>query len=130
MPTVPVTVAGGSLTPVRDGPRDGREPAEGGAICNLYNHTTPQEALVRLIDGLTDRFWLILGPRPDGSFYNRDERDTLAEIADPIARALAVATQHRQREHAIERAMETMADSIAALQRRLDTLDSAAGDPV
>lgn len=55
MPAVPVTVAGGSLTPVRGGTRNGREPAEGGAICNLYNHTTPQEALVRLIDGLTDR---------------------------------------------------------------------------
>ena len=29
--------------------------SEGRAICNLYNVTTSQEALTRLIDGLTDR---------------------------------------------------------------------------
>ncbi len=34
--------------------------------------------------------WLLLGPRPDGSFYGRDERDALADIADPIARAMRV----------------------------------------
>ena len=82
------------------------------------------------VDGLTGRFWLLLGPRPDGSFYGKEERDTLAEIADPIARALAVATQRKEREFEIERAMGKMADSIAALQSRLDTLESALGDPV
>ena len=78
MPAVPVTVAGGSLTPVRGGPRNGREPAEGGAICNLYNHTTPQEALVRLIDGLTDRS----GNLAPGSVYPDQMAPILRNGAD------------------------------------------------
>jgi hypothetical protein len=35
--------------------------------------------------------WLVLGPHPDGSRLGKDERDTLAEIAEPVARALAIA---------------------------------------
>lgn len=34
--------------------------------------------------------WLLLGPRPDGSFYGKDEREALAEIAGPVARALEI----------------------------------------
>jgi hypothetical protein len=34
--------------------------------------------------------WLLLGPRPDGSLYGKDEREVLAEIADPVARAIRV----------------------------------------
>lgn len=82
------------------------------------------------VDGLTGRFWLLIGPRPDGSFYGREERDTLTEIADPIARALAIATQRQGREREIERAMCTMADKIVTLQRRFDTIGSAVGDQI
>jgi hypothetical protein len=42
--------------------------------------------------------WLLLGPRPDGSFYGKDERETLAEIADPVARALEIAAARERRE--------------------------------
>jgi len=35
--------------------------------------------------------WLLLGPRPDGSFFGKDERDALASVAGPIARAIRVA---------------------------------------
>lgn len=34
--------------------------------------------------------WILLGPRPDGSFYGKDEREALAEIADPVARAVQI----------------------------------------
>src|SRR5690606_24481278 len=44
--------------------------------------------------------WLLLGPRPDGSFYGRDERETLLAIADPVARALEIARQREAREAA------------------------------
>ena len=37
------------------GPERKPDQREGRAICNLYNVTTSQEALTRLIDGLTDR---------------------------------------------------------------------------
>jgi hypothetical protein len=42
--------------------------------------------------------WLLLGPRPDGSLYGKDERETLAAIADPIARALEIAAAREKRE--------------------------------
>lgn len=44
-------------------------------------------------DGVGTVGWLLLGPRPDGSFYGKDEREALAEIAAPVARAIAVARQ-------------------------------------
>jgi hypothetical protein len=42
--------------------------------------------------------WLLLGPRPDGSFYGRDERDALAGIADPVGRALQIVLRREERE--------------------------------
>ena len=42
--------------------------------------------------------WLLLGPRPDGSFYGKDERETLSEIADPVARAIEIAAARESRE--------------------------------
>ncbi len=46
--------------------------------------------------------WILLGPRPDGSFYGRDEREALAEIADPVARALQVVARREAREKKLE----------------------------
>ena len=34
--------------------------------------------------------WILLGPRPDGSFYGKDELEALAEVADPVARAVQI----------------------------------------
>lgn len=42
--------------------------------------------------------WLLLGPRPDGSFYGKAEREALTGIADPVARALHVVGQRALRE--------------------------------
>ena len=43
--------------------------------------------------------WLLLGPRPDGSFFGKDEREALAHVAGPVARAIHIA-QMRERERA------------------------------
>lgn len=56
--------------------------------------------------------WLLLGPRPDGSFYGRDERDALAGIADPVARALQIVLRREAREARTEA-------RLAALEARL-----------
>ena len=72
--------------------------------------------------------WLLLGPRPDGSFYGRDERDTLQEIAGPISRAIAIAirreqhvAEQRERENGLRR-------ELAILQRHMETLQSFMAD--
>jgi hypothetical protein len=57
---------------------------------------------------------LLVGPRPDGSAPGKDEREALAEIADPIARAVRIV---RLREETQHRHQSEMADIRAALQR-------------
>ena len=66
-------------------------------------------------DGVGRSGLLLLGPRPDGSFYGKDEREALAAIADPVARALAIAFD-RERREAERRQRET------TVQRTLDAL--------
>ena len=61
--------------------------------------------------------WLLLGPRPDGSLFGKDEREALADIADPVARAIAVVRAREAREARQERLN-------AAHAERLDRLDS------
>ncbi len=57
---------------------------------------------------------LLVGPRPDGSAPGKDEREALAEIADPVARAMRIV---RLREETQHRHQSEMADIRAALQR-------------
>jgi hypothetical protein len=42
--------------------------------------------------------WLLLGPRPDGSFFGRDEREALTHVAGPVARAIHIAQLREARE--------------------------------
>jgi hypothetical protein len=42
--------------------------------------------------------WLLLGSRPDGSFYGKDEQDALEEIAVQIASALVISELRRMRD--------------------------------
>ena len=46
-------------------------------------------------DGVGHVGWLLLGPRPDGSLYGRDERQALVAISNPVARALTVARKRQ-----------------------------------
>ena len=61
--------------------------------------------------------WLLLGPRPDGSFYGKDEREVLAEIADPVARAIQVARLREERDGAISGLLADVGRRITALER-------------
>jgi hypothetical protein len=56
---------------------------------------------------------LLVGPRPDGSTPGKDEREALAEIADPIARAVRIV---RLREETQRRLENEMVELRAALQ--------------
>jgi hypothetical protein len=67
---------------------------------------------------------LLVGPRPDGSAPGKDEREALAEVADPIARAVRIVRlrEGTQRRHEIE-----MAELRAALQRLTEPNADRAG---
>jgi len=66
--------------------------------------------------------WLLLGPRPDGSFYGKAERAVLAEISDPVARALNVVQQRERREKRWEA-------RLAALEAKPDALTASKAGP-
>lgn len=63
--------------------------------------------------------WVLLGPRPDGSFYRNDELEALAEIAVPLRRAI-VAIRERERRSAEARelteSLMILADRVTALE--------------
>ncbi len=74
---------------------------------------------VRLALGEEDKpcAWLLLGARPDGTPCNRDERAALAELAAPLARAIATTDardEHDSQIAALLRALETRLVSIEA----------------
>jgi hypothetical protein len=61
--------------------------------------------------------WLLLGPRPDGSFFGKDEREALAHIAGPVARAIHIAQLRERREADAEKrlsALETLIGKVAS----------------
>ncbi|HSQ95529.1 MAG TPA: hypothetical protein VLM18_05445 [Croceibacterium sp.] len=62
--------------------------------------------------------WLLLGPRPDGTMPGKDERDAAAAIADPLARALSVATLRRQRDDSLASTLKDLAARLARLEAR------------
>ena len=73
-------------------------------------------------DGVGLVGWLLLGPRPDGTFYGNEERAALRDIADPVARALAIAVERehreadrRNREHSLNSRVDTLAARVNML---------------
>jgi hypothetical protein len=76
------------------------DPAVSSLDCDRSDPVFPMRVPLRARDR---RFgeplgWLLLGPRPDGSFYGKDEQEALADVADPIARALRVVRLREERE--------------------------------
>lgn len=83
-------------------------------------------------DGVGRVGWMLLGPRPDGSFYGKDERKALGEIADPLARAVAIALTRRDRAVAREELSRTLTERMAVIEAALTRMAKAvtAGKPL
>jgi hypothetical protein len=61
--------------------------------------------------------WLLLGPRPDGSMFGKDEREALAHVAGPVARAIHIAQLREQRSAEAEKrlsALEALIEKVAS----------------
>jgi hypothetical protein len=76
--------------------------------------------------------WVLLGPRPDGSFYGKDEQEALAEIARPLARAVRIARikdeQQRRQDRAIARLNRELADLRRDMARHLAPPSASAAE--
>jgi hypothetical protein len=69
------------------------------------------------------RAWLLLGPRPDGSFYGQDDLGALEEIGPALQRSLLLVVG-REAELRRERARQrSLVHAIALLKSRLDELE-------
>lgn len=81
-------------------------------------------------DGCGQVGWLLLGPRPDGTMFGKDESEVLADLADPLARALAIAAtrsadaaERRAEVGALKRLISAHKQLISAHEKRLNRLD-------
>jgi hypothetical protein len=73
------------------------------------------------------RGWLLLGPRPDGSLYGRDEVDALAAVAPAMRRALFAAREREMDKQRDDRSRRAICKAIAKLAARQDAIDRLAG---
>jgi hypothetical protein len=95
----------------RSAPRD--EPVEA-LDCDRSDPLFPMRVPLRVRHGSGAPIgWILLGPRPDGSFYGKDEQEALAEIADPVARAVQIVRLREEREARLE-------ERFAALEAKLE----------
>jgi hypothetical protein len=60
--------------------------------------------------------WLMLGPRPDGSPCNRDERNALEELAGPLASAIATTEARDKRDHLLSKLEKRLSAIEARIQ--------------
>lgn len=75
--------------------RAGWTPGDGTALdCDRDDPDFPLR-IPLVLEGDVPFGWILLGPRPDGSFYGKDEREALAGIADPVARAITIVSQRQ-----------------------------------
>jgi GAF domain-containing protein len=59
--------------------------------------------------------WLLLGPRPDGSFFGKDEREAVEAVAGSVARAIHIAQLREKREAQAEARLTGLEKLIARL---------------
>jgi hypothetical protein len=63
--------------------------------------------------------WLACGPRPDNTSFGQDERETLVEIADPVARAIRIVLKRETSEREVAELLEAHRRRIEDLEARL-----------
>lgn len=63
--------------------------------------------------------WLVLGTRPDGSFFGKDDLEALAEIAAPVARALVISDIRERGKSLLRATFEQIERRFQALERGL-----------
>ncbi len=70
--------------------------------------------------------WVLLGPRPDGSFYRDDELETLAEIAMPLRRAVGAVRDRERHEAELRGQSDSLLQGLNALDARVARLERSA----
>lgn len=69
------------------------------------------------------RGWLLLGPRPDGSYYGADDLEALAEVGPPFQRTLILVAERETELTRQLRVIEAVNRTIATLSARLEHVE-------
>lgn len=85
--------------------------------CDRLDDMFPMRVPLRVRHGADGNFgWLLLGPRPDDSFYGRDEQEVLAELAGPVSRAVQIVLVREAREAKLDSRLLALEAQIARLK--------------
>lgn len=99
------------------------DPAASALDCDRADPIFPLRLPLRVPHAREGTFgWLLLGPRLDESFYGQDEREALAAIAGPIARAIQIVLVREAKEDEANRRRSEQEERIAKLERTLATI--------
>lgn len=100
--------------------------------CDRADSLFPMRVPLRIAQNAAPIGWILLGPRPDGSFYGTDEREALAEIARPLARALQIVRikeeHHRAQNGAIAKLRRELADLRQEMLRQFAPRSASAAE--
>jgi hypothetical protein len=72
--------------------------------------------------------FILVGPRPDGSIPSRDEQKALADVSEPIGRAVRTVMKREERERAVAELIDANSRRIAELEARLAPPNSPSVD--
>jgi hypothetical protein len=101
-----------------------RQPASAELIGRDDDEAFPLSMALRCPLGSV-RGWLLLGPRPDGSFYGKDDVEALTAIAQPLERTLFQVAE-REKDDRLRRAgWEAMSRALDSMNERLTILEQA-----
>ena len=73
------------------------------------------------------RAWLLLGPRPDGSFYGKDDLTAMVEIVPPLQRTLFVVVEREAEKLRHQRQIRSFKSAIVGLEQRLLMIEDSKG---
>ena len=74
----------------------------------------------------TVRGWLLLGPRPDGSFYGKDDLAVLTDIARPLQRSLFAVAEREAEQRLNQRQIRKLTHALQSVEMKLGQLQARA----
>jgi hypothetical protein len=66
-----------------------------------------------------ERGWLLLGPRPDGSLYGKDDLDALAAVAPPLGRTIFSVLEREKEQRSAKAGLNRLTAKICKLEAAL-----------
>jgi hypothetical protein len=100
--------------------------------CDRADPLFPMRVPLRISQDAAPIGWFLLGPRPDGSFYGNDEREALADIARPLARAVQIVRvkeeHHRSQKNALAKLSRELADLRQEMLQRFAPASASAAE--